>query len=1081
MARRNLGPSMSGSPDAGPRTSTLQPICLSTFNVRGLTATYKKNALANDLTRHGVDFCCLQETKVTKAAELKVDKYELFLLPSTQRSYGLGFAVSNRFLSFVHRHWAVNDRIAVMTLRFPLASRGGRLMVHLINCYGPTSALTDKNPELSEQFFDQLSKTVYELKNSHSIIFVGGDFNSRAGRKVDGESSMGSHGRGYRNSNGDELVHFAESCGFFLANTTFQHPHRHRTTWECAFRTGRKVFNQIDYLLVPQEMKSFLRQARSYAGLQTDSDHRLVACLIDLKGIHIQWAKLRQKSWRLAVRDLREQKEKFAATCDVLFSSQSSASSSSLSALAAPADSLCPAPSLSPSCALTQLQGTLLQAAETIVGRIEPRKRTNDPEIVALSEQQREIREKMRATPDADALAALRDRRRELMKKLHKLTRAKAIMRIDAQVAEIEEVKNDAQMFRAVQALRCVDRSPLVITDNDGKFVSTAQEKANEASQFFRMQFLCENKPKMEAFTGPPSPLNSPITVDEVATAINKLRCNRATGPDGVPAECFKFSGRHTAEKMAKIFNDVFARHESIETNFGTIIPLAKPGKPKGPCTSLRPVTLLNCVRKILSLIVLGRIRPKVEADLPSYQAGFRPGRSTTDAVLAKRWLCAIVERFNITIFYLGLDLTRAFDTIDRDLLIEWMEDDPKLSLDDCRMVRYLLANTTLCVRVGDVSSPPFDSNMGSPQGDGLSPFIFIYYLNRAMRRAHAALPPLCIRPRLDVSLNLPEYSAYADDLDLISTSKEYLEAKFDTIETTFKTCNLLVNRSKTERVCIEIRPSSDCCPKCQVKCQSNAICCDVCTFWWHFSCAELSLSQIREMEKNPKSVFACPLCVKGERPVHRGKEKWRTTKSLGSLLGDPEDIKNRMCLAAAAFRQHVKIWPRRHLASLRRRMRIYNVFVLPVLCYNLGATALTKQTAAKLDAFHRRQLRHIVGIFWPNTISNTELYRITNSTPISQVARGRRWALFGHVLRLPPDTQASLAMKAYFNAPLFLSRRSGRSRTCLPDVLEQDLDETFELHKRALKTPGDFEALRRLAKNRDGWRRFLLSVVEES
>ena len=68
---------------------------------------------------------------------------------------------------------------------------------------------------------------------------------------------------------------------------------------------------------------------------------------------------------------------------------------------------------------------------------------------------------------------------------------------------------------------------------------------------------------------------------------------------------------------------------------------LPKPGKPKGPRKNLRPVTLLNTIRKSLSLITLERIKEKVEKYLSANQSGFRPFRSTADVVWTHRWLAA--------------------------------------------------------------------------------------------------------------------------------------------------------------------------------------------------------------------------------------------------------------------------------------------------------------------------------------------------------------------------------------------------------------------------------------------------------
>ena len=63
----------------------------------------------------------------------------------------------------------------------------------------------------------------------------------------------------------------------------------------------------------------------------------------------------------------------------------------------------------------------------------------------------------------------------------------------------------------------------------------------------------------------------------------------------------------------------------------------------------------------------------------------------------------------------------------------------------------------------------------------------------------------------------------------------------------------------------------------------------------------------------------------------------WRSVKSLGSLLGDSQDVSRRKQLAAAAYRTLMTVWCRRLLISEKRRLRLYNAFVLPVLTHNCG------------------------------------------------------------------------------------------------------------------------------------------------
>ena len=49
---------------------------------------------------------------------------------------------------------------------------------------------------------------------------------------------------------------------------------------------------------------------------------------------------------------------------------------------------------------------------------------------------------------------------------------------------------------------------------------------------------------------------------------------------------------------------------------------------------------------------------------------------------------------------------------------------------------------------------------------------------------------------------------------------------------------------------------------------------------------------------------------------------------------------------------------------------------------------------------FQTKLLRRILKIFWPNTITNEELYYKTSTAAISEQIRERRWKWIGHVLR---------------------------------------------------------------------------------
>ena len=192
--------------------------------------------------------------------------------------------------------------------------------------------------------------------------------------------------------------------------------------------------------------------------------------------------------------------------------------------------------------------------------------------------------------------------------------------------------------------------------------------------------------------------------------------------------------------------------------------------------------------------------------------------------------------------------------------------------------------------------------------------------------------------------------------------------------------------------------------------------------------------------------------------------------RQLGSLLGDAADVRRRMQLASVAFRSLYTLWLRREKVSLRRRVRLYNAFVLPVLLYNCGTWGLTRVMLDRLSAFHRKQLRSLAGVRYPHRVRNAALYKMTWSTSIEQHLQRARMRLFGHILRLSKETPAQKAMDMYFSPG---RRRRGRPVTCLVTALRHDLSQVNE----CLRNVQDLERMRELALDRDRWRDLVQAV----
>ena len=227
-----------------------------------------------------------------------------------------------------------------------------------------------------------------------------------------------------------------------------------------------------------------------------------------------------------------------------------------------------------------------------------------------------------------------------------------------------------------------------------------------------------------------------------------------------------------------------------MDINTGVLIAIQKPGKKKGAPNNLRPITLLNSLRKALSIITLNRIRPFVEEYLSKSQSGFRPDRSTADVVWTHKWLAAKTLKEDVIIKISGIDMSAAFDTIDRNQLLNIIA--TIVNEDELRIIRFLLSNTKIKTRInGATKTNTFISNVGTPQGDSLSPVLFIVYLEHALKEVRITLP----RPIVKYEKEIPNEIAYADDVDFIG--QDYVN--INEIQETLHKYQLKVNTDKTE------------------------------------------------------------------------------------------------------------------------------------------------------------------------------------------------------------------------------------------------------------------------------------------
>ena len=130
----------------------------------------------------------------------------------------------------------------------------------------------------------------------------------------------------------------------------------------------------------------------------------------------------------------------------------------------------------------------------------------------------------------------------------------------------------------------------------------------------------------------------------------------------------------------------------------GYLIPTPKPNK-TAEIKNLRPIILLNAVRKILSMITVRRIEQRIDEYTGPWQQAYKTGEGCQDVVWCQSILTSVVQRKKWSYRRMGIDMSRAFDNIKRSVILN-LPKDAGCPRDDLRLVQALITDTKLSIKV---------------------------------------------------------------------------------------------------------------------------------------------------------------------------------------------------------------------------------------------------------------------------------------------------------------------------------------------------------------------------------------------
>ena len=219
--------------------------------------------------------------------------------------------------------------------------------------------------------------------------------------------------------------------------------------------------------------------------------------------------------------------------------------------------------------------------------------------------------------------------------------------------------------------------------------------------------------------------------IQEIYTIIKNLPNKNSEGHDEIPISILKKLNNAICPILTYLFNKCIKQGQYPNIlKIGKVLPIFKAGDRTHP-GNFRPIIILPSINKVMEKLIFNRLKTFLHKYniINNNQFGFRQGHSTELAVNKFIEDTLVNLNNNEACCAILLDLSKAFDSVDRTILLHKLYK-YGIRSNTHTLLKSYLENRWQYVKVNKIKSQLCQCNVGVPQGSVISSLLFLIHIN---------------------------------------------------------------------------------------------------------------------------------------------------------------------------------------------------------------------------------------------------------------------------------------------------------------------------------------------------------------